>query len=88
MIPKKLDKRNKGYGSFKYLIEFNTRAVEKFCQIRNWCWEQWGPSSELEFYHKLSNPNICWSWLTDEWRMNVYIATDKEYQWFLLKWHD
>lgn len=83
---KKLDKRNKGYGHYKFMASFRNKfEQEKFFQVRNWCWEQWGPSSELEFSEIR---NSAWAWLVDEWEMKIYIATDKEYQWFLLRWHD
>lgn len=81
---KKLDARNKGFGSYKYMAIFrNPTDQEKFCKIRNWCWEQWGPSSELDFR---KGKNELWAWLTNEFEVKIYIATDKEYQWFLLKW--
>jgi hypothetical protein len=85
---KKLDRRNKGYDNFKYMAIFNHKEKEKFCQIRNWCWEQWGAGCEIDFFHTVTSRSNEWSWLIDEFRMNIYIATDKEYQWFLLKWHD
>lgn len=84
---KKLDKRYKGHEHFKYLATFWHKDKEKFCEVRNWCWQQWGPGCEIDFHHSVVNRSSSWSWLIDEYRMNIYIATDKEYQWFLLKWH-
>ena len=84
---RKLDKRNKGYGQFKYMAIFGSfREKEKFFQIRNWCWEQWGPGCEIDFHSSTTSRSDAWAWLVDDFRMNIYIATDKEYQWFLLRW--
>jgi hypothetical protein len=85
---KKLDKRHKGHGQFKYMASFTQREKEKFCQVRNWCWQQWGPGCEIDFYPNVTSRSYEWSWVSEQYRMNIYIATDKEYQWFLLKWHD
>ena len=82
----KLDRRHTGYGDFKYSITFRGSETDKFCDIRNWCWEQWGPSVEIDNRIKLINPNPKWSWISDEYRLRIYIATDKEFQWYILKW--
>lgn len=87
MKAKKLDKRNKGHGLFKYSVIFDYRETEKFLEVRNWCWSQWGPSSELDFYTQSSLNSEGWAWITDEWRKNIYLKSDKEYQWFILKWY-
>jgi hypothetical protein len=86
MKKSKLDRRHLGYGDFKYAINFRTIELNKFCSIRNWCWSQWGPSAEVEYLIKLNGENPGWSWVSDQWRMRIYFATDKEYQWYLLKW--
>ena len=80
----KLDRRHKGHGHLKYYADFHKNEHDLFCNIRDWCWIQWGPSSELEFW--TPGRNACWCWITDEWRMRIYFASDKEYQWFILKW--
>ena len=83
----KLDKRFKGYGNFKYSVDFNWREKSKYLEVRNWCWDQWGPSSEVAFLE--DNQSLVsegWSWDTSEFKNRIYLATEKEYQWFLLKW--
>ena len=85
---KKIDRRMNGYGMFKYCVNFNYVTVQDFCDIRKWCSEQWGPSDDLEFIEKIKNPNMAWCWVNDQYTMRIYIATDKEAQWFLLKWGD
>ena len=85
---KKIDRRMNGYGKFKYCINFNYTTVQNFCDIRRWCSEQWGASDDLEFFEKIKEPNTAWCWVNDQYTMRIYIATDKEAQWFLLKWGD
>jgi hypothetical protein len=84
----KLDRRYKGYGQFKYTVSFwLSKEYPKFCEIRNWCWTQWGPSSEVDIWERnpaLQSPN--WCWVKDDYKVRIYLTSDKEYQWFLLKW--
>ncbi len=77
----------KGHDEFKRCIEFSRSEVEKFIEIRNWCWDQWGPGCEIDNFYKIQNPNKSWCWLIDEWRTRIYFASDKEVQWFHLKWN-
>lgn len=82
---KKLDRRMNGYGDFKYKITYRKRTERlKFIEARNWCWEQWGPSSEYEFWDQSVNP--AWCWIVDEWETKILLASDKEGQWYTLKW--
>jgi hypothetical protein len=30
--------------------------------------------------------NEHWSWTQDEYRLRIYIKTDKDHQWFVLRW--
>lgn len=84
----KLDGRNTGYGDFKYHVVFSgLREAEKFCEIREWCWQQWGPSCELEIYYKLKK-DVPWSWINDQYRLKIFFRDNAEYQWFLLKWNN
>ena len=82
----KVDGRMNGHGIYKHYVNFNYKSAQQFSDIRRWCWEQFGPSDEFEFFHKIKDPNIKWSWLNDKYTMRIYLATDAEAQWFLLKW--
>ena len=84
MRHRKLDRRMNGYGDFKYTVQFQFSEKEKFCEIREWCWEQWGPSREFNIWDNTKNP--AWCWTMDQYRIQLYFAGDGEYQWFLLKW--
>lgn len=81
---KKLDRRMKGYGSFKYKIDYPKSKTHDFISARNWCWEQWGPSSELELWDESLNP--AWCWIISEWEYKILLASDREAQWYILKW--
>ncbi len=82
---KKLDRRMNGHGDFKYKITYRKGSERlKFIEVRNWCWSQWGPSSEYEFWDEQVNQS--WAWIVDEWETKILLATDKEAQWFTLKW--
>lgn len=86
MTPKKIDKRMLGYGMFKYHMSFARREADRFILLRNWCWQQWGPSSEIEFYHLLED-STAWSWVSDHHaRYRIFFQSDKEYAWFMLNW--
>ena len=81
----KLDRRMKGYGDFKYVAKFRRRSeYQKFKEVRKWCWEQWGISSELELWDEDDNPAWCWG--IEDYELRVYIAGDKEAAWYGLKW--
>ena len=82
---KKLDRRMKGFGDFKYSSKFRRRFDgDRFIEARNWCWETWGPSCELEFWDAGKNP--AWTWVFTEFEMKIYLTGDKEASWFTLKW--
>jgi len=82
---KKLDRRMKGFGDFKYKITYRKKTERtKFIDARNWCWTQWDSSSEYELWD--TSVNQHWSWVIDEWETKILLASDKEAQWFTLKW--
>lgn len=80
----KLDKRFNGHNFFRYAASFNSLQSDKFCDVRNWCWEQWGPSSEYEYWRPSRNP--AWCWISDDYKLRILLADSKELQWYLLKW--
>jgi len=69
-------------------------SYQKFYEWRNWCWQTWGPSKELQHWlEDLRNPNQLavshneqWCWQNDEYATRIYLRTDKELSIFLLKW--
>lgn len=96
---KKLDARYRGYPLWKYFVEPShyTTALEMavmFYEWREWCWEIWGPSKELnEFDHNdLFNGVHCsnnhWCWTNDHiYGKRIYLKGDGEASVFTLRWY-
>jgi len=84
----KLDRRHNGYGYFMYGATFTRSEYVKFCEIRDWCWDQWGRSCEKEFWHGIPNKNPAWCWINDMSgkRIKLLFGTAKEFEWFILRW--
>jgi hypothetical protein len=91
----KLDKRNTGYGTWKFYVEL--KLLDKnygidLCNVREWCWTHWGPSKELDAYHQhdlfdgVSCSNPRWCWQHDEYRTRIYLRDEPETIAFALKW--
>ena len=85
MKAKKLDRRNVGYGDFKFSVSFVSKEEQKFCDVREWAWQQFGPSCEMDFWYKTGKKS-SWCWINDRYRTAIYFNSEKEYQWFILKW--
>lgn len=96
---KRTDRRHTGSDQFQFYIEIKKdtwderfAVREQFYELRLWCWDTWGPSRELNQYSldflesvpKDLNKN--WSWLNDEYRQRLYLATRDEAALFTLKW--
>jgi hypothetical protein len=82
---RKLDRRHNGHEFFKYYVQFSFINPEQFIEHRNWCWQTWGPSCELEFHSKQTiKPK--WAWLSDQYSIRIYLESDSEYSWYILKW--
>ena len=82
----KLDSRWKGSGQFKYCVEYTYKDFQEFCSHRQWCWENWGASVEIEFYGRAKPVNIKWCWVCDNYRVRLYFVSDKEASHFTLRW--
>lgn len=60
---------------------------QRLNEMRNWCWETFGPGCELETALLLTrnNEEPQWCWRTDHNQLKIYFkATTAE--WFTLKW--
>jgi hypothetical protein len=88
MEHRKMDKRMTGHEDFGYCATFfkTVREGQKFCDIRDWCWDNWGNSCEYEFWNGRPAPNQHWCWANDEHKIKIYFKTDVEYTLFLLRW--
>lgn len=99
---KRTDKRHTGNAEWQYLVVIeraanvpfgNTVIVQKATDlnlIREWCWSTYGPSCELELWLNISDTtpgkNIHWCWHTNYSNFKIYLRTDKEANWFKMKW--
>jgi hypothetical protein len=91
---KKLDKRNTGYGKFKYAVNSTSLYAKEFYEIRAWMWDTWGASKELKDWMldyrivlaDVGCQNEHWCWQSDEYNRRLFLRTDKELILFRLRW--
>lgn len=99
---KKTDKRHTGSSEWRWLVIIERRPTVGFGnaaltqksidlnEIREWCWQTYGPSCELEFWLRIpegsQSRNEHWCWHTNFDNYKIYLRTDKEANWFKLKW--
>lgn len=95
---KKTDKRHTGSDRFKYYVQIQGSnytewklTKEKFFELRQWCWETWGPSREVDQYTTtdgsyIEDQNHAWSWVNDQHRARLYLGGKEEATYFTLKW--
>lgn len=92
----KLDSRYTGAQWFYCRVQIiNEDKVPNFFTARNWCWETFGPSCEVDLIRKLNrvNPNgttdFQWAWKRDVERGStsyfIYL-TEPAHTAFTLKW--
>ena len=95
---KKTDKRHTASNKHQYYVvihpdNFRERqlVLEKFYELRAWCWETWGPSREANENRATTDSwagddNSHWSWVNDKWRARIYLTTKDEAALFTLRW--
>jgi hypothetical protein len=97
---KKTDKRMSGGDRFRYYVDIklvgfppgSPNTINKFFELRSWCWETWGPSREVDQYHIKKEGwydqdlSTNWSWINDQHKVRLYLASDAEAALFMLKW--
>ena len=84
----KLDRRYTGGRQFDYAVEFTHpyKDGELFCEVREWCWQTWGPGRELKFVDVKSDYH--WSFMTDNYRTRIYLRDKVEVEWLTLRWSE
>jgi hypothetical protein len=60
--------------------------VQDFFELRKWCWEQWGASMELDYYHMFHSDPPGWSWHSDNSQRRIYLEGDEQLAVFTLRW--
>lgn len=97
----RLDRRHNCHGIMKYHVEVtfdiwgSDNRISKFKELREWCWDQFGPGTESKWIvvHPVdAGPNgECrmearerWAWQTEFNEMRIYFKSDAELSWFKL----
>jgi hypothetical protein len=67
------------------------RRMLDFFEVRNWCIQTWSMSCERSIYLDIIGAdgrqvNTHWCWHTEFGETKIYLASDKEANWFKLKW--
>jgi len=87
-----LDKRHNGHLYYKYSVapiwnsKYTYASVEYdklFNNVRVWCWETWGPSTEFIFPFR----NKHWAWDSEFKHRRIYLKYDEELLFFKLKFN-
>jgi hypothetical protein len=66
------------------LAQSDLAKIIKFNQLRDWCWDTWGPSCDLKDYdriHELSNYVS-----QDHKQKRIYLVGSKERTWLETRW--
>jgi len=84
----KLDARHNGHWYFTHRVEISgnwDQRREQFVQMREWCWENFGPGVERDLVdHK---PETKWAWHVHDRPTGFYIyLKDELLTYFSLKW--
>jgi hypothetical protein len=90
----KLDRRHLGYPYWLMYIRKPTGRDGKrvFLEWREWCWNTWGASKEINEFNQndlfngtlSSNPHWCWQ--NDRFNTRIYLKSDVEVTLFALRW--
>lgn len=90
----RLDRRYNGHTKFKYSISLTAvpylEQQRVFQELREWFWENYGPSMELEWALAQANANETepiWAWDTEHHNKRLYVRGDKELTFFQLKFN-
>ena len=85
----KLDKRHNGRQLFKYYVEPDGAYIERYNILqawREWCWDNYGPGTELKTALHMTDRRWRWAWDTEHGNARIYFKNDEELTWFTLKW--
>ena len=88
----KLDKRHNGHLFYKYSVApiwhsaytyTSTVYDQQFVNVRNWCWETWGPSTEF----MMPSRSEYWAWDSEFKHRRIYLKNDEALIFFKLKFN-
>ena len=62
--------------------------MKKFIEVRDWCWETFGPGVEWTIMQYQSSIVRPWIWISDNdgKRLRVLFSNEKQYTFARLKW--
>lgn len=98
---KRTDKRMNGHEFWEYVAQSERTTYVGYKgvgermvtlnAVREWCWATYGPSCELTHWMSIrangfTVPNEHWCWHTEYDNFKIYLRTEKEANWFKLKW--
>jgi len=93
---KRTNQQWKSFPSFKHCVEFsrqyNYENYWEYYNAQQWCWDNMGPSINLDILQELSRTNHSmdqvWAYQpkTNMYPCRIYLKSDKELELFLLKW--
>lgn len=85
---KKLTRQYSGSNEFTHMVSYILKDSGMFVKHRQWCWETWGPSCELEYRWRVgTSANPHWCWMSDTvGRIRIYFASEGEASHFALRW--
>jgi hypothetical protein len=88
IVISKLDGRHAGHILFSHRAEIIGTWIERdqeFVQVREWCWETFGPGVERDLIH--AKKDSKWGWHLNQSPAKYYIYLKDEYlTHFTLKW--
>ena len=91
LLFEKLDRRHNGYDRFSHRVEVRNlinrfERDSEFVKVREWCWDNYGPSCERDF--RMYKPDTKWSWHVSQTHGTcyIYLSGDTELTHFTLKW--
>lgn len=83
--------KHRGHEVFPFYVEIPHHLgigerIKLMNDMRIWCWEEWGSSTERDHYLFLHGSNgNGWCWLSN-YNDRFYFDNDEKLSWFLLKW--
>jgi len=99
---RKTDRRMTGHQYFQYVANPSYNKIDfiglankpiiyrnMLFEARNWCWQTWGPSCELGLFREnelFDTMTDRWCWQTEFNNFKILLKSDKEANWFKLKW--
>jgi hypothetical protein len=90
----KQDARHNHHQLFPYAVSFHfsTEGRTQFLDLRQWCWNTWGPGIETWLHQPFWHSEITdhsWGWLSDQksYRLRILFKSPEQFTLAKLKWY-